>query len=167
MAFGDAEAAFGGLQVVAQSGEQIVGVDAVGGEAQVADHVGGWGQQWVPGGGGGFRAQGAPGGVDAKPECGPPAGHQRAGGASGCGEQQPGDQDGAGVAAVEGEHGEHEGQRPAGAQRDGHPQPQRFGQHVGVHRGVVHPGEQLRGLGHWPNCPVVMPVWSAVRLAET
>ena len=37
VAVGHADAAFGGLQIVGQSTDQIVGIDAVGGETQVAD----------------------------------------------------------------------------------------------------------------------------------
>jgi hypothetical protein len=43
VAVGDADAAFGGLQIVGQTADEVVGVDAVGGETEVADDGGGWG----------------------------------------------------------------------------------------------------------------------------
>jgi hypothetical protein len=60
MAVGHADAAFGGLQIVGQAADQVVGVDAVGGEAQVAgDRV--WGaEQWVDGAGGQRGVHGVP-----------------------------------------------------------------------------------------------------------
>ncbi|SOJ57032.1 hypothetical protein MSIMFB_04510 [Mycobacterium simulans] len=49
VAVGHADTAFGGLQVVGQSTDQVVGVDAVSGETQVADDGARWRQQRVRG----------------------------------------------------------------------------------------------------------------------
>ena len=145
VAVGHADAAFGGLQVVGQSADQVVGVDAVGGEAQVADDGARWRQQRVAGAAGQVGAQGSPCAGNAETQGGPPAGHQCCGAGGGAGEHQPVDQDGAGVPGVQGQDGEHDGQGRASVEADRHPQPQRlFEQDVGVDGGVVDTFEQLR-----------------------
>ena len=145
VAVGHADAAFGGLQVVGQSADQIVGVDAVGGEAQVADDGARWRQQRVAGAAGQVGAQGAPRAGNAEAQGGPLAGDQCCAAGGGAGEDQAVDQDGAGVPGVQGEDGEHDGQGRAPVEADRHPQSQRlFEQDVGVDGGVVDAFEQLR-----------------------
>lgn len=135
---GHAGAAFGGLQVVGQSADQVVGVDTVGGEAQVADDGARRCQQRVAGGAGQGGAQGAPGADNAEAQVGPLTGDQCRGPGGGGGEQQAVDQDGAGVPGIQSEDGEGDSEGGAAVEADRHPEPQRlFEQDVGVDRGVV------------------------------
>ena len=145
VAVGHAGAAFGGLQVVGQSADQVVGVDAVGGETQVADDGARWRQKRVAGAAGQGGTQGSPPAGNAEAQRGPLAGDEGCAAGGGAGEDQAVDQDGAGVPGVQGEDGEHDGQGRAPVEADRHPQSQRlFEQDVGVDGSVVDAFEQLR-----------------------
>ena len=121
VAVGHADAAFGGLQMVRQSTDQIVGIDAVGGETQVVDDVARRCQQRVSGAAGRGGTQGAPRAGNAEAQGGPPPGDQCGRAAGGAGSQKPADQDGAGMPGIQCQDAEHGGQGGAPVEADRHP----------------------------------------------
>lgn len=149
MQVGGGDAALGGLQVIAQPGQQVVGVDAVCREAQVVDDRGGWCEQRVIVAARGLWTHGAPQRVQPEDQARAPARDECADTGDRGGDRQAGEQRGAGVPGVQQSQGGHGSEGYADAERDDHRQPQRFvEQDVGVDGGVVHPVEQLRGLCH-------------------